>query len=194
MLVGEGSVFCAGGGLGWMRAQFATDRAGRISEARRLADMLHRLNVLGKPLVGRVQGAAFGGGVGLLCVCDAVIAADDARFGMTETRLGRIPATISPYVTARLGEGPARRVFFSGASFDCGEAVTLGLVSRAVPSAALDEAVAAEVEPYLAAAPGAVAAAKRLGAVSDRRSTKRRSRQRWSGWPTHGRPPRPATA
>jgi methylglutaconyl-CoA hydratase len=100
--------------------------------------------------------------VGLIAVCDAVVASAAARFGLTETRLGLIPATISPYVLARVGEGRARSVFFSGRRFDAAEAVALGLVTRAVAPEALDAAVAAEVEPYFATAPAAVAAAKRL--------------------------------
>lgn len=162
VLTGAGRSFCAGGDLGWMRAQVDADRAGRMAEARRLAGMLDALNTLGKPLIGRVQGPAYGGGVGLMAVCDVVVAAAGARFGLTETRLGLIPATISPYVLARMGEGRARAVFMSARLFDAAEAVALGLVNRVVAEADLDAAVEAEVAPYLAAAPGAVAAAKRL--------------------------------
>jgi methylglutaconyl-CoA hydratase len=162
VLAGEGAAFCAGGDLDWMRAQFDADRPTRIAEARRLADMLQALNTLDRPLIGRVQGAALGGGVGLVAVCDAVVAAETARFGLTETRLGLIPATISPYVLARMGEGRARSVFFSARIFDAAEAARLGLVHRIAPEDALDAAVEAEVAPYLAAAPGAVIAAKRL--------------------------------
>jgi methylglutaconyl-CoA hydratase len=162
VLTGAGASFCAGGDLGWMRAQFAASRAGRIAEARRLAGMLQALNTLGRPLIGRVNGAAYGGGIGLIAVCDAAVASSAARFGLTETRLGLIPATISPYVLARMGEGPARAVFFSGRVFDAEEARRLGLVTRVVAPDALDPAVEEEVAPYLAAAPGAVAAAKRL--------------------------------
>lgn len=162
VLAGAGRIFCAGGDLGWMRAQFEADRAGRIAEARRLAGMLNVLNTLPKPLVARVQGAAYGGGVGMMAVADCVVAAADARFGLTETRLGIIPATISPYVIARMGEGRARSVFFSARVFGAEEAAALGLVNRIAAPEALDAAVAAEVEPYLAVAPGAVAAAKRL--------------------------------
>ena len=162
VLTGAGRSFCAGGDLEWMRAQFAADRAGRIAEARRLALMLEALNTLGKPVIGRVNGAAYGGGVGMMAVCDSVVAVEGARFGLTETRLGLIPATISPYVLARIGEGRARGVFFSSRIFDCAEAVALGLVGRVAAAEALDAAVEAEVAPYLATAPAAVAAAKRL--------------------------------
>jgi methylglutaconyl-CoA hydratase len=162
ILSGAGDVFCAGGDLDWMRAQIAADRATRMAEARKLALMLKALNELPQPLIGVLHGGAYGGGVGLAAVCDTVIAAEDARFGLTETRLGLIPATIGPYVLARMGEGNARRVFFSARLFDAATARDLGLVARIVPAADLARAAAEEAEPYLSAAPGAVAAAKRL--------------------------------
>jgi methylglutaconyl-CoA hydratase len=162
VLTGAGASFCAGGDLAWMRAQVAGTAAERRTEARRLAHMLQALNTLGKPLIGRVNGAAYGGGVGLAAVCDVVVAAAGALFGLTETRLGLIPATISPYVIARMGEGPARSVFFSARIFDAEEARHLRLVNRVSPLEGLDAAVEAETAPYLATAPAAVAAAKRL--------------------------------
>ena len=162
VMAGAGRSFCAGADLDWMRAQFAADRAQRIAEARRFAAMLERLNTLPKPLVGRVQGPAFGGGIGLMAVCDAVVAAEDARFALTEVRLGIIPATISPYVVARIGEGAARRAFMSGRMFGADEACDIGLVTRVVTAEEMDAAIEAEVSPYFAAAPGAVAAAKAL--------------------------------
>jgi methylglutaconyl-CoA hydratase len=162
ILTGAGESFCAGGDLGWMQAQMAADAATRGAEARRLAGMLHAINTLPKPVIGRVQGQAFGGGVGMACVCDVAIGVTGARFGLTETRLGLIPATIGPYVLARMGEAMARRVFMSSRRFDAGEAVRLGILARAVAAGDLDAAVEAEVAPYLACAPGAVAEAKAL--------------------------------
>jgi methylglutaconyl-CoA hydratase len=162
ILTGAGTSFCAGGDLAWMRAQTTATRAGRIAEATRLALMLKALNELPKPLIGRVQGQAFGGAMGLMSVCDVTIAATGARFAFTETRLGLIPATISPYVVARMGLARAREVFASARLFDAHEAVRLGLATRAVAPADLDAAVEAEIAPYLTAAPGAVAAAKAL--------------------------------
>ncbi|CUH32835.1 putative enoyl-CoA hydratase echA8 [Jannaschia seosinensis] len=162
VLTGAGRSFCAGGDLRWMRAQFDADAEGRTREGRRLAYMLRALNEMPVPLIARVNGAAFGGGVGLCCVADVAIGAEAAMFGLTETRLGLIPATIGPYVIARLGEGVARRVFMSARRFDAAEAVRLGVLARAVPEAELDAAVEAEVAPYLSCAPGAVADAKRL--------------------------------
>jgi methylglutaconyl-CoA hydratase len=162
VLAAEGQSFCAGGDLEWMRAQIAADAPTRAEGARRLALMLQALDTLPKPLVGRVHGNAFGGGLGMMSVCDVAVAADTARFGLTETRLGLIPATIGPYVVARMGAARARRVFFSSRLFDAPEAVTLGLAARAVAPDLLDAAVEAEVAPYLSCAPGAVADAKAL--------------------------------
>lgn len=162
VLSGAGDIFCAGGDLEWMKAQIDANREQRMRSARKLAQMLHALNAIPVPLIGRVHGGAFGGGVGLLCVCDVAVADADSRFGLTETRLGLIPATIGPYVVARLGEGLARRIFMSGRIFGAQEAALLGLVARSVSSAELDDAVEAEILPYLTAAPGAVGAAKAL--------------------------------
>ena len=162
VLTGAGASFCAGGDLGWMKAQMAADPATRACEARKLAEMLGALNRLPKPLIGRIQGQAFGGGVGLVSVCDVAVGVRGAQLGLTETRLGLIPATIGPYVVARMGEAMARRVFMSARRFGAEEAVTLGLLAAAVPPDALDEAVETEVAPYLSAAPGAVAEAKAL--------------------------------
>ncbi|MCR8826452.1 crotonase/enoyl-CoA hydratase family protein [Pseudosulfitobacter koreensis] len=162
VLTGAGKSFCAGGDLDWMREQMAADPDTRAREAGKLAHMLQALNTMPKPLIGAVQGNAFGGGVGMASVCDVAIGADHLKMGLTEVRLGIIPATIGPYVIARMGEGRARRVFFSGRLFDASEAVDLGLLARIVPAQDLADAVEAEVLPYLSTAPGAVASAKAL--------------------------------
>lgn len=162
VLAGEGDVFCAGGDLDWMRQQMAADRQTRMAEARKLAEMLGALNSLPQPLIGAVHGSAFGGGVGIACICDVVLAAPETLFGLTETRLGLIPATIGPYVLARMGEGHARRVFMSAKRFSAGEAMELGIVSRLVDRDALLGEAMREAEAYLSTAPGAVAAAKNL--------------------------------
>jgi methylglutaconyl-CoA hydratase len=162
VLAAHGKTFCAGGDLGWMRDQFEADPVVRAAEARKLAEMLQALNTLPKPLIGRLHGNAFGGGVGLASVCDVAIGADTLFMALTETLLGLIPATIGPYVCARMGEARARQVFMSGRRFDAAEAVTLGVLARAVPLDELDAAIEAEVEPYLHCAPGAVARSKAL--------------------------------
>ncbi|WP_377512276.1 crotonase/enoyl-CoA hydratase family protein [Octadecabacter sp. R77987] len=162
VLGGAGKVFCAGGDLNWMKAQIDADRATRMAAARELAMMLRALNELPVPLIGKLHGGAYGGGIGLACVCDVAVADDRTTFGLTETRLGLIPATIGPYVLARLGEGKARRVFMSARVFDAAEAAALGVIARAVPQADLDAAIAAEIAPYLHTGPHAVAASKAL--------------------------------
>ncbi|MEX0365286.1 MAG: crotonase/enoyl-CoA hydratase family protein [Ruegeria sp.] len=162
VLTGAGKTFCAGGDLGWMQDQMAADPETRFVEARKLAEMLQALNTLPKPVIGALQGNAFGGGVGLASVCDIAIGVDSLKMGLTETRLGLIPATIGPYVIARMGEARARRVFMSARLFDAAEAVGLGLLAKSVPADQLAGAVEAEVAPYLACAPGAVASAKQL--------------------------------
>lgn len=162
VLAAEGKSFCAGGDLEWMRAQFDATPEIKEREARRLANMLWALNFMPKPLIGRLQGNAFGGGVGMASVCDVAVGVDSLKMGLTETRLGLIPATIGPYVLARMGEAMARRVFMSARLFDASEAVTLGLLAKSVPAEGLDAAVEAEVAPYLNCAPGAVAEGKAL--------------------------------
>lgn len=162
VLSGSGKVFCAGGDLKWMKQQIEADRATRMKEARKLAMMLNALNEMPTPLIGRVHGGAFGGGVGMCCVCDVNVADENTKFGLTETKLGLIPATISPYVIARMGEGNARRVFMSARIFDAAEAKDLGIVSKVVHQGDLDAAVEAEVSPYLSVAPVAVGTSKAL--------------------------------
>jgi len=162
ILSGDGATFCAGGDLDWMRQQMQSDRETRMAEARKLATMLGALNGLPQPLIGAIHGSAFGGGVGMACICDVALATPETLFGLTETRLGIIPATIGPYVLARMGEGRARRVFMSAKRFSALEAVELGIVSRVVSADALMNEAVAEAELYLSTAPGAVASAKAL--------------------------------
>ena len=162
VLGANGASFCAGGDLNWMRDQMAADTATRRAGATALAQMLGALNTLPQPVIGRIHGNAFGGGIGLACICDVAIGVTGAKFGLTETKLGLIPATIGPYVLARMGESFARRVFMSSRVFDASEAETYGIIAKAVSLETLDAAIEAEVTPYLNCAPNAVAAAKAL--------------------------------
>lgn len=162
VLQATGKSFCAGGDLGWMQMAMAADAETRNIEARKLASMLHALNTMPKPLIGRIQGQAYGGGVGMICVCDVAIGVPGARFGLTETKLGVVPATIAPYVIARMGEAKARRVFMSSRLFDAKEALTLDVLAQVVEPDELDAAVEVEIAAYLKCAPGAVADAKAL--------------------------------
>ncbi|MTI16058.1 crotonase/enoyl-CoA hydratase family protein [Rhodobacteraceae bacterium RKSG542] len=162
ILAASGETFCAGGDLRWMQAQAEEDRNGKMKEASRLAGMLKRLDAMKKPLIARVHGNAFGGGIGLLSVCDIVVASSGLKFALTETRLGLIPATIGPYVVRRMGEGKARQVFMNAKVFDTERAHDLGLVSIVADPQALEHAVLAEAKAFFACAPGAVADAKAL--------------------------------
>ena len=162
VLAAEGKSFCAGGDLAWMQEQFAMDRHTRRSESARIATALGALYALPQPLIGRVQGNAFGGGVGLAAVCDVTIGADPVKMGLTEVKLGLIPANIGPYVVARMGPVRAAEVFMNARLFDGAEAVRLNLLTRAVPAEDLDTAVEAEIAPYLSCAPGAVRDGKAL--------------------------------
>ncbi|MBL4750128.1 MAG: crotonase/enoyl-CoA hydratase family protein [Amylibacter sp.] len=162
VLAAQGKSFCAGADLNWMRAQVDQDRAGKISEARVLATMLATLNNLPKPLIGRVEGNAYGGGIGMMAVCDIVVAVKGARFALTETKLGLIPATIGPFVLRRLSETYARQVFFTAKSFETELALRAGLVSAICAADEMDAAIEAEIKPILQTAPGAVAEAKAL--------------------------------
>ena len=160
VIQGAGKLFCAGGDLDWMNNQIKADRLTRISEARKLAMMLKALNEIPVPLIGKLHGAAYGGGVGLACVCDFVISSSNVKFGFTETRLGLIPSTIGPYVVGKMGEAKAREVFMSGQTFNEVEAKKLNIVSEI--SENLDQSVESHLNPYLQTAPKAVGEAKAL--------------------------------
>lgn len=162
VLTGAGKSFCSGGDLKYQLAQRDATREVKLSEARKLAQWLRDLDLLGKPLIGRIQGPAYAGGLGLISVCDIAIGLDSSVFSITEARLGLIPAMISPYVLRRLGPARTRRYFLNGRRFDAAEAVAAGLLDRAVAADRLDAAVAEEVDLALQCAPGAVRTIKRL--------------------------------
>ena len=172
VLAARGKSFCAGADLGWLEAMIGGGHEFRIEEATRLANMFNRLDSLGKPLVGRIHGQAFGGGIGLICVCDVTIGVSGSRFGLTESRLGLVPATIGPYVVRRLGVGTSRWLFTSPRLLSSEEAQDLGILSHVVQEAELDRSIENVVAPFLMAAPGAVRRAKslvrRLGGEMDR--------------------------
>src|SRR6056297_215692 len=133
VLAARGKTFCAGGDLDWMRRQFDADPETRSAEAGKLAHMLQALNTLPKPLIGRLHGPAFGGGVGLASVCDVAIGAEHITMGLTETRLGADPGTVGAVCWAGLGGAAARRGVLSGGGLGAQEAVALNLLARAVP-------------------------------------------------------------
>lgn len=162
VLTGIGESFCAGGDLKWMQSNFDKTRLERVSESATLAHMLAELDRFPKLLIGRINGSAYGGGVGLIAVCDITIAAGNAQFCLTETTLGLTPANISPYVVARIGSANARYSFLNARPMSAVEAVGIGLIHRAVDEPELDEAIEQEIGFALRCAPGAVGATKEL--------------------------------
>ncbi|MCS0496543.1 enoyl-CoA hydratase-related protein [Ancylobacter sp. MQZ15Z-1] len=168
VLDGEGRSFCAGADLGWMREAATRDRAGNIADAQALARLMATLDGLRKTSLALVHGAAYGGGFGLVACCDIAIAAEEARFGLTEARLGLIPAVISPYVIDAIGSRQARRLFQTAETFPAAEAERIGLVHEVVAGERLASRGEEIVALLTAAAPGARAQAKRLvAAVKD---------------------------
>jgi methylglutaconyl-CoA hydratase len=161
VLTGAGGAFCSGADIDWMRARLVDTPEANRAHAGTLADLMQRLNGLAKPTIARIQGPAYGGGVGLITCCDIAIAADSAVFALSEARLGLAPAVIAPYVIAAVGQRQARRLFLTAARVDAQEAQRLGLVHRVVPAEHLDEAVEAEVGCLLAGGPEALAHCKR---------------------------------
>jgi methylglutaconyl-CoA hydratase len=163
VLAGEGRSFCAGADIDWMRAAMQLDVEGNEQDAMAMADMFETIDTCPVPVIARVQGAALGGGMGLCAVSDVVIAESGARFGFTETRLGILPAVISPFVLAKIGESHARALFPGGRRFDAVRAQRIGLVHEVVEGeAALDLAVDAAIADILASGPTAVRAAKSI--------------------------------
>lgn len=162
VLGGAGPVFCAGADLGWMAKAVAYTHRDNLADAEDLARMLERLDTLPLPLVGRIQGAAFGGGAGLAAVCDIVVAAEDALFGFTEVKLGILPAVIAPYVIRKIGVSAARELFLTGGKFTASRAREIGLVHEVVPAADLDGAVERRLAELRTSGPRAMAAAKHL--------------------------------
>ena len=162
VLAGEGKTFCGGADVTWMRGSLELSEAENVRDAEAMSDMYRAIDRCPKPVIARVHGAALGGGAGLCAVADAVVAADDTLFGFTETKLGIIPAVISPFVLAKIGASHARRLFLTGERFDAQRARAIGLVHEVVEEHALDAAVDAIVDELRSAGPSAIAAAKTL--------------------------------
>ncbi|MGH8062338.1 MAG: enoyl-CoA hydratase-related protein [Pseudoxanthomonas sp.] len=162
VLEGAGASFSAGADLNWMRGMAAASEAGNREDALALACLMRTLDELPKPTVARVHGAAFGGGVGLVACCDIAIGVQEAKFGLTESKLGLLPAVISPYVIAAIGPRQARRWFASAEIFDAQIALRIGLLHQVVPEEQLDAALQRQVDLLLKAGPVATASAKML--------------------------------
>ncbi len=162
VLAAEGPAFCAGADLHWMRRMADYDRAQNLADAGRLAEMLRVIHHCPKPVVARVQGDVYAGGMGLVACCDIALSADSAHYCLSETRLGLVPATISPYVLRAMGPRAAQRYCLSAERFDAAEALRIGFVHEVVPAEQLDSRVDAVVKALLTASPAAVRACKRL--------------------------------
>lgn len=162
VLSGEGKVFCGGADISWMRASLNLKYDQNVADAQAMSDMFRAIERCPKPVIGKVHGAALGGGAGLAAVCDIVIASADAVFGFTEVKLGIIPAVISPFVLAKIGVSNARALFLTGERFDAKRALHIGLVHEVVVADTLDVCIERITTEIASAGPNAVAAAKAL--------------------------------
>ena len=162
VLTGAGPTFCAGADVQWMKKSKDYTEEQNAADARAMAHMYRTIDECPRPLVARVQGAALGGGSGLVACCDVVVAAEGTTFGFTEVRLGIVPANISTFVLPKIGARAARRYFLTGERFDAVEARRIGLVHEVVPAADLDARVGAIVAELQKCGPAAVATAKEI--------------------------------
>src|SRR5438046_95623 len=162
VLSGAGQTFCAGADLTWMSKMVAYTHEENVRDAQAMARMFSVLDTLPVPLIGRVHGAALGGGAGLVSVCDVVVADEDTLFGFTEVKLGVLPAVISPYALAKIGRSAARELFLTGMRFSAARAKEIGLAHAVVPLDQLDTMVEMYVNEFLSAAPDAISTAKAL--------------------------------
>jgi methylglutaconyl-CoA hydratase len=162
VLAANGPAFCAGADLNWMKKMAGYSHAENQADAARLADMLRTIYLCPKPVVAKVQGDCYAGGMGLVAVCDIVVASEAANFCLSEVKLGLIPATISPYVIKAMGENAARRYFLTAERFDAREAHRIGMAHEVVTPEELDTAVLAIVTALSKNSPHAVREAKKL--------------------------------
>jgi len=162
ILAATGKNFCAGGDLAWMKRMASYSYDENIKDSKALAKMFNDLNFLAVPTIARVQGIAFGGGVGLICCCDMAVTTPDASFSLSEVKIGLIPAVISPYVVAAIGQRAARRYCITAERFDAQTALELGMVSKVVEKEQLDHEIDKLAETLLANSPAAIVGAKQL--------------------------------
>jgi methylglutaconyl-CoA hydratase len=162
VIAGAGKTFSAGADVQWMAKTVNYSQEENLRDAAAASAMFAAIDSLPQPVVGRIQGAALGGGAGLAAVCDVVVAEDSALFGFTEVKLGILPAVISPFSVAKIGRSAARELFLTGARFTAARAREIGLVHAVVPAAELDTTVNAYVQELLTGSPEAITAAKAL--------------------------------
>jgi len=180
VLTGAGKTFSAGGDLNWMRSMAKFSEKENLEDALKLAELMETLDTLSKPTIAKVNGPAYGGGVGLVACCDIAIAVPAAKFALTEVRLGLIPAVISPYVLAAIGEHQARRYFLTAEPIEAQVAYHIGLIHEVVTPDILDETVNMLATSLLKGGPKALLAAKRFIAdqsAVDRKTLKKKTAQ-----------------
>jgi methylglutaconyl-CoA hydratase len=162
VLTGNGKSFCAGADLNWMKSVIENTFRENFEESLKLAKLMHLIFTHTKPVIARINGAAVGGGVGLMSVCDILIAAENAKFGLSEVKLGLVPAAISPFVMSRIGEANARELFITGERITADYARKIGLVNQVVPYDKLDEIVNSKLDLILQNGPEAVRVVKKM--------------------------------
>lgn len=162
ILTATGKSFCAGADLNWMKKMKDYSMEENLKDSQHLAELFTVINHFKKPVIGKINGAALGGGAGLVAVCDYVLAVDTAQFGFTEVRLGLLPAVISPFVIAKIGESHARATFLSGSRFGVDKAMNMGLIHQVTSFDKIDEDTKAVINEFLMAGPEATILAKEL--------------------------------
>lgn len=162
VLTGEGRSFCAGADLNWMSSMIDYTLDENIEDSKKLANLFETINNVSKPVIGKINGAALGGGVGLVAVCDYAITHEKSKFGFTETRLGLIPAVISPYCIRKIGESNARAWFLSGDRFSAQKAREMNLIHQVSTLENFEDDFNKLIESYLVAGPKATIEAKKL--------------------------------
>lgn len=162
LLTGEGKSFCAGADLNWMREVISQSFEQNLAESNALANLFYQIYTFKRPVIGRINGAAIGGGTGFVAVCDIAIAARSAKFSFSEVKIGVVPACIGPYVIRKMGEGKARELFITGERMNAERASEVGLVNKVVDDDQLDAEVENLIQSILSSGPEAVAMAKKL--------------------------------
>ena len=162
VLTGEGKSFCSGADLNWMRSIIDQTFEENLIESNALADLFHQIHTFKRPVIGRINGAAIGGGTGFVAVCDIAIAARSAKFSFSEVKIGVVPACIGPYVIKKMGEGMARELFITGERMYADRAYEVGLINKVVDDDLLDDEVENLIHSILTSGPEAVAMAKKL--------------------------------
>ena len=162
LLTGKGKSFCAGADLNWMRSVVTQSFEENLAESNSLANLFYQIYTCKRPVVGRINGAAIGGGTGFVALCDIAIAARSAKFSFSEVKIGVVPACIGPYVIRKMGEGRARELFITGERMNADRAFEVGLVNKVVDDDQLDDEVNGLVKMILSSGPEAIAMAKKL--------------------------------